>query len=205
MSVIPTLIYNVNICTNDVLWFIYLYFISAYIKKYNVEFTKKNVDYLYFAILLIIFLFATSVICCFIGENSLSISRREIYFNQMHMLPMLFLSILVFMYFKGINVNSKAKNIINFLAKASFAVYLIHINAVIRTYLFKNIIKLQNFYHTNPVILLCYVVLTAVCIYLVCAVIDWFRRKLIEEPIFKVTTFDNFFSKIDKKINFEEK
>lgn len=199
LSVIPTIIFGTNICNSNLIWFIYLYIIAAYIKKYNIEFAKKHRTYLINSILIWLFMFGISAFCYFIRTKIPYIGTKEVYLNEMHTLPMLLLTISTFMYFKNMNI-SKSK-VIEFCAKGVFAVYLIQMNASLRVYLFSDILKIQDFHSANPLILISYILVTSMILFIGGILIETIRRKLIEEPIFKITKFDKAFSKIDEKIN----
>lgn len=199
LSVIPTFIPYANICTSDLVWFIYMYIIAAYIQKYNIEFTSKHRNYLYITIIIAICMFGVSAICFKLRNVIPVVSRFEAYLNSMNSFTMLLMSVSMFMYFRNINI--KSNKLIDFFAKSSFAVYLIHINAVLRVYLFKEILKVQDYYNANSLILILYILGTAIAIYLICTIIDTVRRKALEEPIFKITKFDKYIDKIEQKIN----
>ena len=164
LSVIPTFIPRAKPFNSNLMWFIYMYIIAAYIKKYDIKFLNNNKKNLVIIVLTTLLLFMLSVI-----------------------------------YFKNINI--KDNKIINIFARSSFAVYLIHINVLIRRYLFTDILKLQNFYDKSTLILAGYVFISSISIYLICIVIDILRIKLIEEPIFRIHRFDKYIDKIDKFMN----
>ena len=200
LSVIPTIVLNASPWSGKLIWFVYLYIIAAYIKLYDIEFLKAKIKR---HALLIIFAFVCMFLLSLFGfivkEYNITSTDYTFYFNAMNSVPMLLLSLLIFMFFKNIKV--KENKFINFLAQSSFAVYLIHINAGLRTYLFNNIIKIQNFYNSNTIILIGYVFVVSVLIYIICSVIDLIRRTFIEKPIFKIKKFDKYFEKVDNLIN----
>lgn len=199
LSVIPTFIPRAKPFNSNLMWFIYMYIIAAYIKKYDIKFINNNKKNLTIIALTTLLLFMLSVIITLIGLKIKFFSNFVEHFNNMYSLPMLILSISVFIYFKNINI--KNNKIINIFARSSFAVYLIHINVLIRRYLFTDILILQNFYDKNTLILAGYVFISSISIYLICIVIDILRIKLIEEPIFRIHRFDKYIDKIDKFMN----
>ncbi len=195
-SIIPTFLPKSNPYNSNLIWFIFIYIVAAYIKRYNVNYTnnKKN---LLLVVLIIIGMFGFSVIA-----TKLNLSNNFItYFNNMQSIPILILSILIFIYFKNLDI--KNNSIILFFSKSTFAVYLIHINANLRTYLFHNILKIDNYYNANILELVQFVCISVLVIFFICTIIDTIRRKILEDQIFKIKKFDKYFTKIDYYINGE--
>ena len=193
ISVIPSILIDSNIFSDNFIRFIFLYIIAAYIKKYSKTYNKKNV------LVLIIFSILTLFAISFI-YTQLGIDEYITIYNNMTSVPMLLLTISTFVFFKDLKVNNESK-IIPFFAKASFAVYLIHINIYFKKYLFNNILRIQKFYYVNTLYLALYILLASIIIYMVCTIIDTIRRKILEEPLFKMKAFDKFFIKIDKLLD----
>ena len=90
------------------------------------------------------------------------------------------------------------------MAKATFGVYLIHINNHFIETLFHKIIKIDKYYHSSTLKVMIYIFIWVFIIYTVCIIIDTLRRKLLEEPLFKIKIFDKKFEKIDSFVNYEE-
>lgn len=112
---------------------------------------------------------------------------------------MLALSMVIFMFFKNLKIPDN--KIIPFISKATFGVYLIHINTHLRTYLFKSILKIQNYYNANTLKLIGYILLSSLGIFVVCVIIDTLRRIILEKNLFKINFLDKYFDKIDDFIN----
>lgn len=144
-------------------------------------------------------MFSVSVICYKLRASIPFLGGKELYLNEMHTFPMLILSVAVFLYFKHLEIGSN--QVIAFFAKSTFAVYLIQINAVLRTALFSEIFKLPKFYHANPIYLCLYILATAIATFLIGVLIETARRNLIEKPLFNIQKFDHIFEKIDENIN----
>lgn len=202
LSIIPTLLIDSNPFYSELIWFIYLYMIAAYIRKYDIKFMNNNKKNLIIIGILTILIFLINILIIGI-ELKIGIRNAELvnYFQitKNNYFIMLILSIYVFMFFKNINI--KNNKILSTLAKSSFAVYLIHINTITRKYLFYKIIKIQNYYNANLFILITYVLIVSIIIYLFCTLVDIIRIKVIEKPIFKIKKFDKYFEKIDEIMN----
>ena len=112
------------------------------------------------------------------------------------------MSIATFLFFKNLKIEKNA--IIAFLAKGTFGVYLIHENSCARKFIFNVLVGINEYYTVETPKLICYVLGWAAIIFVSCIIIDTLRRKLLEEPLFKLKFLDNFFAKIDKRMNLEE-
>ena len=198
LAVIPTFVIGTRPFNGELAWFIYLYLIAGYIRKYDIS-VKENKGLIFIILSIVVLMMLHSIGCTLKG-----IAMSEVlHLNQKNSLFTLALSIAIFMLFKNINI--KENKVIDVFSKATFGVYLIHINAHFRVYLFKNILKIQNYYDANFLILVGYVLATSIVIYIMCTIIDTVRRKVIEEPIFKIKIFDKYFEKIDKMMDFSDK
>ena len=202
LSAIPTFLIGSNPFCSELIWFIYLYIVAGYIRKYDIKFMNNNKKNILIITILILLIFLINVLIISI-ELKLEIKKgilvKYLKTTNMNSLIMLILSIYIFMFFK--NMNIKNNKVLSILAKSSFAVYLIHINVITTEYLFYKIIKIQNYYNANLLVLMGYVLIVTITIYLICTLIEIIRIKLIEEPIFKIKKFDKYFEKVDEIMN----
>lgn len=166
-----------------IVWFIYLYFCSSYISKYSVGKNKRN--FLQYAVCSIAALGSELmfILLYFITKKSIFVEGSTI-FNSVYNSIFVFLSsILCFKMFANIHIDIKSniiKKIINIFAKESFAVYLIHENKYMRDFLWNKIaIDVSH----NPLLFLLYWLISIVCIYACCVIID-FIRQIFEKYIF---------------------
>lgn len=101
-------------------------------------------------------------------------------------------TMLIFMYFLVLKINNNMfSKIINSLAKSSFAVYLIHENPFIRTYLEQCI---PNYYDFASIWFPVQFIFIMMSIWTICTIADYFRRYLFL-PLTKRTMlyrFDNY-------------
>ena len=198
LSVIPTLVVGTRPFNGELTWFVYLYLISSYIQKYDIS-SKSNKCLILIIAGLVFFMIAYSV-----RATLQQLSTSEIlHLTQKNSLITLALSVAIFLLFKNIKI--KENKIIPFFSKATFGVYLIHINAHLRVYLFHHILRIQNYYDSKLIILAGYVFMTSIVIYLACTIIDTLRRKFLEEPLFKLKAFDQYFEEIDRLMDFDSK
>lgn len=202
-SVIPTIIKYANVGESNFTWFIYLYLVVSYIRKNNIEFTKDNRKYLLVGLLIIIYLVIVSAISIHMLNIIPILGENEIYFNNQNLVFVFILSIVIFMYFKNLDI--KNNKIINFFAKSSFAVYLIHVNLIFVPYLYKEVLNISKYYNANMIYLILYMIFTSILVYFVCTIIDTLRRIIIEkqiiERILNINKINNVLIKIDAKMN----
>ena len=175
MCIMPLFI-RINMYNTKVGWFIFMYFIGAYIKLYNVQF---RLDFCKIIIIIALYLFAV------VYNIQITLKYPPIYCKYFlalneEFLPILFLSIIVFLCFKSINI--KYNKIINDIAKISFAVYLFHDNDFFREYLWNNILHVKNFYNANLLILIGHIIFSILYIYITTFVLEQIRglRKTID-------------------------
>lgn len=179
-------------------WFLLMYIVGAYIRLYDLEvISKKRIEL--FSIIgycILIIGASVSIYLCRYNEIFFKLFRKAINMNSI----VIFIeSVLLFLTFKNLEI--KANNVINLFGKYSFGVYLFHDNFIFKSFLWKNILKIENFYFAEPYWLILHIIVCTIGIYLVGTLIELIRVKIIEEPIFKIKKLDKWFDKIDNYIN----
>lgn len=96
----------------------------------------------------------------------------------MEKIPVLLISLTLFLAFTNLQMNYT--NSINTLATATFGVYLIHENIILRPILWINIF--QNYQYQNSLLLIPYSIIVVLLVYAICTVIDLIRQKFFEKP-----------------------
>ncbi len=81
----------------------------------------------------------------------------------------------------------------------SFSVYLIHENPYFQEVLWKEILKVQNYYDANILSLTFNILFSVIFIYGISLLIDLFRKKFLEEKIFE-TIYKKYFETKIKKV-----
>ncbi len=166
-SIIPFISMNTVLLTtgNSVFWFINLYLIAGYIKKYNISLSLKKNIFFYLLILLLMSCFNLIIYKNF----GLLLMLRFLNYNNIWVL---ILSVLVFLLF----INSKQKysrnleKFIMFFSKSTFAVYLISDNKFVREILWKNLIDTLKY--NNNIYMIIYIILNSILIFLACVICD---------------------------------
>ena len=163
---------------NSLLWFITLYAIAGYIRKFglNKKYTTKY--YFLFWLIFSILTYLSSVVFTIMGTKWEIFAAHSTYFYGQEKLSILLTSLSLFMVFTSLKM--RYYKWINIIASATFGVYLIHDNKVVRSFLWFNIFKNAQFQHSNFIIP--YSIMVVVLVYVVCTVIDLLRQKVVERP-----------------------
>ncbi len=174
----------------SIIWFLYLYLLIGYYKLYGIKLLEKYSLALFFTTLF--------VICLYIVSTNILAKYKFIsypgdFYLSYNSILMLICCLSLFSIFRKIRIKS---HLINVVASTAFGVYLIH-DCIFRSYLWHDIVKTQNFYFSDYLLL--HVFLTVMAIYTVCSLIDYLRMQTIERYFFGV--YDRYFSKIGYKID----
>lgn len=169
MSVLPTFLPHINPSYfNNFIWFIALYLIGAYLRKYEPKFVIHikwwhGVSFLGMIMLGSVSLFSVGYDIAYLRHNSIYLLAEP------NKLTAIICAIAIFVGFK--NLNMAHHNIINTVSALVFAVYLITDHPTIREYIFRPITgNIDNDYY-----LIIYFGWTAF-IFLLCVLIELFRK-----------------------------
>ena len=163
---------------NSLLWFVTLYAIAGYARIYgfNSKFTSKH--YFGFWGVFSILTYATSVIFTIMGSRWNIFSTHATYFYGQEKLSTLLISLSLFMAFATLKMNYHKW--INVIASATFGVYLIHDNGIVRPFLWMEVFK--NAQYQDSMMLIPYSIVIVIMVYIVCTMIDLLRQKIFERP-----------------------
>lgn len=190
LSVIPTFGLAKHFVGNLQL-FILVYLIGAYFRLYGNSFI--NLKQVKFGMVSVIVLLIVFIMLARVSNSRLILFAN--FAKEMNYILIFVLSIFIFLYFKELKI--KQSKIINFLAKGSFAVYLIHDNPNLRNLIWKDILKTHNFYYSNLEILILHMIFSAFIIYSIGCVIEFIRINLLEKTFFNIKCL----GKLEDKIN----
>ena len=172
-SLIPTFLHN-GISKSYLIWFITLYCIAGYIKLHGINEKIKTHHYL--------ITFITLSLLVYLSTIGILPFKEFMNIYSPNKINTLILAISIFMFFKKIKINNS--NLINLIASATFGVYLIHDEPLMRNFLWNNLFK--NASYQNSSILIPYSIVVCLIIYVVCTIIELLRKTLIEKPILNV-------------------
>lgn len=180
-SVMPTFFrWNWLVEPDNLLLFLTLYVLGAYVKKHEKQFfVKKSSN-------LIVFIISTLVIwgSAIVGKV---IGREELFYFMwpMYKTPIVALAILLFEFvlrFRSVSIIPIGNKIVTWFGSSAFGVYLIHMSAICSLF-YKVWFKNGRVYHTNKLFIhLCG---TTLIIFVGCVLIDKIRILLLEKPVLK--------------------
>lgn len=177
LSIMPTISNIISrYGTSEVgLWFILMYLVAAFIRKYPENFTKSATYYFFISF----FLFILSI-GIFIGatiyNNSAESPISKEFIIGLYNPPFVLLAIFLFLAFR--NLNTFYNYWINVFGGATLGVYLIHDNNQIRSRLWGIVYKLIGHFNGFVFIFSTIVILTA--IYVICTFVELLRKKYLE-------------------------
>ena len=190
LSVIPTFGFAKHFVGNLQI-FILVYLIGAYFRLYGNSFiTLKQIK---LGIVSVIALLIVFIILASASNTNLILYAN--FAKDIYYILIFVLAIFIFLYFKELKI--KQNKVINFFAKGSFAVYLIHDNPNLRNLIWKDILKASNFCYSNLGILILHMIFSVCMIYLIGCVIEIIRINLLEKTILKIKTLEKFENKVD--------
>ena len=171
--------FSMPVTFNYVSWFGVLYILSSYIRLYPLK-QDGNVK-LWFVFTLISMMVGVASVLYLIKKGN---PFPYHYISDSNQLISLWMAVSSFMLFKNLRVPQS--RIINALGAATFGVLLIHANSdMMRTWLWKDVVDCVGHYHTayNEV----YMFVSVTTIFIVCACIDYLRKRFVEERLLSVT------------------
>lgn len=163
--------------SNDLLFFIYLYIVASYIHLYPEDFKWKKSKYLIIAMLIAILTFMSVLIFDVLGIKYSTFASHAKYFLERHRIPMVLLSICLFIGFTKINIGKQ--KIINLLSSATFGVYLIHDDPITRVWLWQKAFK-NNQFLDSPYLIL-YAILVVAVVYAAATIIELIRQNTLQK------------------------
>lgn len=183
--VIPTFT-TADLYFNELFQFFTIYCIGGYIRKYiNVDQICKYTNFL--LIVLVFCLVISTVIIEGIASEILILSNYGSYFLNRNSIFILLLGTCILIF--AIKKEKHSCKKINLISSTMLGVYLIHDNPDFRTILWNDIIDLTIF--VDKPYLIFVLVLTAICVLLLCIIIELFRKKC----------FDNILEKTAQKLD----
>lgn len=197
--IIPTFTTN-SFQSNPLIWFIYLYSLAGYMRLYGLLNTVKTGTCLLASFVVSLLTYLSAVVFDLLGLKISAFSEHATYFFEMQKLPILIISVLLFLGFSKLNIGSI--KLINIVSSATFGVYLIHDNAYVREFLWQTLFKNASYAYSD--MLIPYSMLVIIIVYLTCTVIELIRIYFIEKSYMSMV--NNISEKIEMSIDkFAEK
>ena len=165
---------------SGILWFIYLYFVSGYIRKYDLP-KIKNIYYFCFYCILSIMTYLSRV---FILKylSVLDIYKgQELILYSYNSITVFGGALFLFMFFKNMNLKERWPNFIYKVSLATFGVYLIHEHFFMRSYLFYDLLNISDYVNRGLLVKGGIMLLTVLGIFTICTFIDFIRQWIFKK------------------------
>ncbi|HEL1756366.1 acyltransferase family protein [Streptococcus suis] len=183
---IPTF-FNQDLNFSNFIWFIFLYILGSGMKKYKflyVDTAKSFIISLVFYLL--IFISIQLLKLC--SLQSEFFETKIYFFTNSHSILTFFFTVF---FFNGmLSLKSFTNYWINKVAKATFAIYLIHDNDFIREWLWKDLLKVSDYRHSS--IFIWHYIFSILLIFLIGVILEILRevvfKMLLEDKIKKIST-----------------
>lgn len=197
-TIIPNIIHSDIFALNNgysPFWLIFCYMLGGYIRLYKDE---KKIHKWHIVIPLLLAYLSNIAVKIVIWKLLKKESDTTWFINYISPFIVWF-AIEVFMLFKKIKINSNRIVVcVKYISISSFSVYVIHSNKAIFDYVIKDLFVFFNNY--NGVIIVGGILLSIVCVYISCMILDQIRITMFK--IFKIDKLIDFYgSKLDKLLN----
>lgn len=197
-SIIPTFmpLSDINISLNggtNLLWFIVLYLIGGYIRKFGAN--MSSISSFKIALVNIIIVFSSKIIVFMLTTRIIGREIGSAVWYHHNSIFILLASIFIFIGFINLNNKQPSKLILKF-SKLAFGVYIIHENIYIKEIIWPLVVKYQEL---NKLYWPIFVIFIILVIYLSCSFIEYIRLKLFE--LIRINNFiDTISWNIDNKL-----
>ena len=169
--------------SNELLWFIFIYSTAGYIKLYGLSSKIQKNHYVIFTVLLTAATYLSSVFFSLLKTKITTFSLPSNYLYGMQTLPVLLISVCLFMTFAKTTI--KNNKFINIVASATFGVYLIHENHYLRNIFWQTIFNNSSYQTSIKIIPVS--IIAVVAVYIVCTITELVRQIFIEKTFSKIT------------------
>lgn len=177
-SVIPSIPGCPTTAISDVGFYLFIYLLGTYIKRYPNDYSESRK--LNLAVVLICLVGIAGSIACFdfLGKNGGFFADNAGYFTRMRSPFVILFSWALFNVFRKMEM--KDNKGINYISGSVFAVYLIHNNKNIRSYMWENIFKSVE---ADSLYLFLHLIVSVGGIFVVCVLFDVLRREILERSL----------------------
>ena len=165
--IIPTFLFwtrGILSMGRDLNWFITLYLISSYIRKYNVRYSTRKLICL--AFISVIFMIMSLVLIGALSRVVFGVEKEQDLMFCFNSVFSCVASVSIFLGFLNINItNAKRSGAINSISKLVLGVYLFHENPFFRPILW-DLVKPSKYLHKNNGTIISLMYILAICIFI---------------------------------------
>lgn len=210
-SIIPTFYIKSSFLTanhskNQVIIFLFIYLIGAYISKYGFIFKLKSSKLLIISIAICVLTFVSVKIFDYLGFNDAwyITDKMNKYYYELQTIPTLISTICLFEAFLKIDIGSN--KIINYISSLTFGIFLIHEHKLLRQLLWKTFVRdtlfgkwlnCPNIESTTNLVPMA--ILVVIIVFIFAGIIETIRLYMIE-PLY-IDKVNSIGSKVDNYLN----
>lgn len=174
-SIVPTFLQTTPLYDGNIMVFIIMYLLGAYVSKYSVTIkTERNylvgllagTGYILLACFTFLFKQFPQKLAEF-GLNSDALWARHSFF-------IICLAVILFVFFKQMKIQDN--KIINTISATTIGIYLIHDNVYVRGYLWSNILYAQNYFNSPKLVF--HAAFCIIMVFVVCSVMEYVRMRV---------------------------
>lgn len=193
-SILPT-ITSIPLDNGSLIWFVYIYLIGGYLKKYPLKLEWSSKKYLLIFLVLYFLTFISVIFFDFMGIKISFLREHATYLFNLEKISTLLISIFLFLSFSSLKV--KYKKWINIISASTFGIYLIHDNEYMRNFLWQTIFKQAEY--SNTLMIIPYSIIVIAIVFIVCSIIELLRIYILEKRY--MSLIEKLSKIIDKLIN----
>jgi surface polysaccharide O-acyltransferase-like enzyme len=179
-SFIPTL-FNVTFGFSELMWFISLFIIAAYIRRFLTQ-PLSNIAKRWLLVvwgISVVSLVGSVILADLAAQTDPKALENALYLSNLNMLPTVLIAITAFVWVLG--TKPRHSRIINFLAASVFGIYLFHDHPISRAILW-GIVFRNVAYQTSPFLVL-HAMMAVVIVFGVGVLVDTIKRQLLDQAI----------------------
>lgn len=179
---LSTLFFN-NVIFGEVFWFGAVYFIGGYLRLYPPKWSEELISSLRLLILSLVLAWLSVAAIIVLNEKTGTRVNTSWFVADANKLGAVLVGVFAFTTFKNLKIGYS--RLINFVAKTTFGILLIHANSdAMRQWLWRDFLHVDTSYSLPVGILILRSVLITVIIFIVCSLIDMIRICAVEKPVF---------------------
>lgn len=179
---LSTFFFN-NVIFGEVFWFCAVYFIGGYLRLYPPKWSEELNSSLRLLILSLVLAWLSVAAIIVLNEKAGIRVNTSWFVVDANKLGAVLVAVFAFTTFKNLRIGYS--RIINFVAKTTFGILLIHANSeAMRQWLWRDFLHVDISYSLPVGMLILRSVLITVIIFIVCSLIDMIRICTVEKPVF---------------------
>lgn len=172
---IPTFKISGPNLADNLLLMITIYSTGGYINKFGISLSLNNIRKIMFSSIFLLIVIVSLIVIASLKFDFLA--RADDHFLLRHSIFTFIIAVSLFIIY--IKKQAYSSNIINFLAKKTFAIYIIHENIFVRQLLWDNLFLPSKF--CNGPFLFAYMIFCTIIIFVLCLLIEIIRSNLFDK------------------------